>query len=71
MDFLGKAMKEFKSIYSSYLFLLILLTGLYTFFFEGKRLKNSGMKKEEISARIIGAGYVLLSVVTYIAAAYM
>lgn len=71
MNLIQGILEEIKGVYSIYLLFFIICTGLFTLFFEANRLKKMELKREEIFARVIGAGYLVLSVGLYLAARYL
>ena len=71
MDLIRGILEEVKGVYSAYLLFFILGTGLFTLFFEANRLKKIELRREEVYARIIGGGYMVLSIGIYVIARYL
>lgn len=57
---------EIKDIYNLYIVLLVIATGLFTFFVDSNQLRQDNLYKDSTIARVIGLVYMIAGPLVYI-----
>lgn len=71
MGFLKAVLKEVKSIFTFYVFILVILTAFHSIFVEPANLQTRGLKREGKFSRVIGIVYIVLGLALYLVSRYL